>query len=93
MCKDREVFNHLEESAVSGVLLADKGITPTEGQGSVTLNLNSPENLTLTLNEVLHVPGLRENLLFAMIIRIYLLNFSLMLVFLKGEALKFIGCH
>ena len=63
MCKDREVFNHLEESAVSGVLLADKGITPTEGQGSVTLNLNSPENLTLTLNEVLHVPGLRENLL------------------------------
>ena len=48
---------------ISGVELADKGITPTKGEGSVSLVLDQTKNIILRLEVVLLVPGLRENLL------------------------------
>ncbi len=47
MCNDEGLFNKLQVSMISGVELADKGITPTKGEGSVLLVLDQTKNIVL----------------------------------------------
>lgn len=64
MCGGREEFLHMDDSAAGKVDLASDASTEIKGKGSVSLiaNVDGTAN-RVTLSDVLHVPGLRTNLL------------------------------
>lgn len=64
MCKDKKMFQRLDESELEGVQLASNDSIPILGQGTVALNaLNDHGVRKLALEETLFVPDLRINLM------------------------------
>ena len=88
MCKDKKMFESIDETRQGKVFLGDGRSVKSGGKGKVKLTLHSDSGKSVvTINDVLHVPQLSENLISVRKLaeKGHIVEFSEDKCYLKGE--------